>query len=182
MLLRYAENSFKRTWVTTIGIDYKFRYLDIKGKRVRLEIWDTAGQERFRTITTSYIRGAEGVMLCYDVTNRESFKAVDNWMKEIDKSAGSSRLGIQKFLVGNKIDVAARVVPEDEGRAMASTYGMHFKQTSAKTGENVEDAFRELAEMILDQKEKAATAGEAGPATTNLKGGDGKPAGGGCAC
>ena len=68
------------------------RYLDLNGKRVRLEIWDTAGQERFRTITTSYIRGAEGVMLCYDVTNRESFTAVDNWMKEIEKVRGWQQL------------------------------------------------------------------------------------------
>lgn len=106
LLLRCADNSFKRTWVTTIGIDYKFKILDVGGVRVRLEIWDTAGQERFRTITTSYIRGAEGIMLCYDVTNADSFSAIDNWMKEIDKSSGSNR-HIQKLLVGNKCDAAA---------------------------------------------------------------------------
>jgi len=83
LLLRYANESFSPTFITTIGIDFKIKNIQLEGKRVKLQIWDTAGQERFRTITTSYFRGAQGILLVYDVTDRQTFLSIRNWVAQI---------------------------------------------------------------------------------------------------
>ena len=83
LLLRYANDSFSPTFITTIGIDFKIKNIQLDGKRIKLQIWDTAGQERFRTITTSYFRGAQGILLVYDVTDRQSFVSIRNWIAQI---------------------------------------------------------------------------------------------------
>ena len=112
--------------------------LTIDGKRVKVQIWDTAGQERFRNITQNYYRKAQGTLLVYDVTNRESFKSVDGWMTTIQQHAGDS---INKILVGNKLDCEAqRVVQTHEGEALSKKYNIKFFETSAKTQQNVTGA------------------------------------------
>ena len=83
LMLRYAQDMFSPTFITTVGIDYKYKFVTIDGKKIRLEIWDTAGQERFKAITRSYLRGAQGILLTYDVTDRKSFLHVDHWMSQI---------------------------------------------------------------------------------------------------
>ena len=83
LLLRYANDSFSPTFITTIGIDFKIKNIQLEGKRIKLQIWDTAGQERFRTITTSYFRGATGILLVYDVTDRQTFTSIRNWVAQI---------------------------------------------------------------------------------------------------
>ena len=85
LLLRYANDSFSPTFITTIGIDFKIKNVEVDGKRIKLQIWDTAGQERFRTITTSYFRGAQGILLVYDVTDRRSFESIRNWISQIQQ-------------------------------------------------------------------------------------------------
>jgi len=118
--------------------DFKHVTLTIDGKRVKVQIWDTAGQERFRNITQNYYRKAQGTLLVYDVTNRESFKSVDGWMTTIQQHAGDS---INKILVGNKLDCEAqRVVQTHEGDALAKKYNIKFFETSAKTQQNVTGA------------------------------------------
>ena len=97
LLLRYANDSFSPTFITTIGIDFKIKNIDVDGKRVKLQIWDTAGQERFRTITTSYFRGAQGILLVYDVTDRRSFESIRNWISQIQQHAD---VHVNKILVG----------------------------------------------------------------------------------
>ena len=87
LLLRYANDSFSPTFITTIGIDFKIKNVDIDGTRIKLQIWDTAGQERFRTITTSYFRGAQGILLVYDITNKWSFEGISRWLKEVEQHA-----------------------------------------------------------------------------------------------
>ncbi|KAM0938869.1 putative small monomeric GTPase [Dioscorea sansibarensis] len=134
----------------TIGIDFKIKSLTVAGKRLKLTIWDTAGQERFRTLTGSYYRGAQGIILVYDVTRRETFTNLSyEWAKEIELH--STNQDCVKVLVGNKVDQEAnRTVSREEGIALAQEYGCLFLECSAKTRENVEKCFEELALKILE--------------------------------
>jgi len=134
----------------TIGVDFKIKFLTVGGKKLKLTIWDTAGQERFRTITSSYYRGAQGIILVYDVAKRESFTNLgDVWTKEIDSN--SSNKDCIKMLVGNKVDKDdERTVTREEGLAFAQESGCLFLESSAKTRENVENCFEELVLKILE--------------------------------
>jgi small GTP-binding protein len=102
LLLRYSDDSFTSSFITTIGIDFKIKSILIDDSKVKLQIWDTAGQERFRTITTAYYRGAMGILLVYDVSDENSFVNVRNWMRQIDQNAAEN---VNRILIGNKADV-----------------------------------------------------------------------------
>jgi len=116
-----------------------------------LQIWDTAGQERFRTITSSYYRGAHGIIVVYDVTNPESFNNVQKWLQEIDRYACEN---VHKLLVGNKADMASeRKVSTDDGRDFAESLGLEFLETSAKNATNVEETFNRIATAIKQKLE-----------------------------
>lgn len=142
MLLRYTNDSFHPTFITTIGIDFKIKAVRVEGgKRVKLQIWDTAGQERFRTITTSYFRGAHGILMVYDVTDRTSFLSIRNWVAQTQMHADVSA---DYALVGNKCDCdeAQRAVAYEEGAALAREFGIrHFYEASAKQDHHVEACF-----------------------------------------
>mmetsp|Transcript_1640 Transcript_1640/g.2274 ORF Transcript_1640/g.2274 Transcript_1640/m.2274 type:complete len:153 (+) Transcript_1640:140-598(+) len=119
------------------------------GKRIKLLIWDTAGQERFRTITTSYFRGAQGILLVYDVTNRKSFDAIRNWIAQIEVH---SDVNVFKVLIGNKCDYEdKRVVSLSEGELLAKEYGIKFFETSAKQNLNVDAAFTTITKDVKDR-------------------------------
>jgi Ras-related protein Rab-1A len=109
LLLRFADDTYTESFISTIGVDFKIRTIDLEGKTVKLQIWDTAGQERFRTITSSYYRGAHGIIVVYDITDTESFANVRMWLKEVDRYGSE---GVSKLLVGNKSDLSARRVVE----------------------------------------------------------------------
>jgi Ras-related protein Rab-8A len=146
LLLRYADDSFTPTFITTIGIDFKVKYVDHAGKRVKLQIWDTAGQERFRTITTAYYRGAMGILLVYDVAEETSFNNVRNWMQNIRKYAPAN---VRMILVGNKCDIVdKKQVDVERGQKLANEFNIPFVETSAKTGVNVEKVFDKLVSEI----------------------------------
>mmetsp|Transcript_69721 Transcript_69721/g.202140 ORF Transcript_69721/g.202140 Transcript_69721/m.202140 type:complete len:208 (+) Transcript_69721:88-711(+) len=146
LLLRFADDTYTQSYICTIGVDFKIRTLEQEGKRCKLQLWDTAGQERFRTITCSYYRGAHGIIVVYDVTDRDSFNNVKHWMQEIEKYAVA---GVQRLLVGNKCDlVPKRVVSYDEGKELADDFGVTFLETSAKEAVNVERAFETMAAEI----------------------------------
>lgn len=134
----------------TIGVDFKIKLLTVGGKRLKLTIWDTAGQERFRTLTSSYYRGAQGIILVYDVTRRETFTNLsDVWAKEVELY--STNQDCIKMLVGNKVDRESdRGVSREEGIALAKDLGCLFLECSARTRENVEQCFEELALKIMD--------------------------------
>jgi len=158
LLLRYANDSFSPTFITTIGIDFKIKNIDIEGKRVKLQIWDTAGQERFRTITTSYFRGAQGIVLVYDVTDRRSFESIRNWISQIQQHAD---VHVNKILVGNKCDMLdEKVVSSEEGQKLATEFGMEFWEDSAKNNVNVEESFLSIAKSV---KDRLVADGGAGP-------------------
>ncbi|XP_010543445.1 PREDICTED: ras-related protein RABE1d-like isoform X3 [Tarenaya hassleriana] len=147
LLLRFSDDTFTTSFITTIGIDFKIRTVELDGKRIKLQIWDTAGQERFRTITTAYYRGAMGILLVYDVTDESSFNNIRNWMKNIEQHASDN---VDKILVGNKADMdeSKRAVPTAKGQALADEYGIKFFETSAKTNLNVEQVFLSIARDI----------------------------------
>ena len=130
-----------------------------------LQLWDTAGQERFRNIAVAYFRGAQGIMLVFDLTKRATFTAVEGWVKDVEKNTDKK---VAKILVGNKVDIASdggkRAVAQAEAQKLADSYGMPYVETSAKSGLNVEDAFEQLAKLSLDnvKKEKELKGGQGG--------------------
>jgi len=149
LLLRFADNTYTDSYISTIGVDFKTRTLDIDGKTVKLQIWDTAGQERFRTITSSYYRGAHGIIVVYDVTDKVSFNNVKQWLGEIDRYACQS---VNKLLVGNKADlVEKKVVDYNESKEFADSLGISFLETSAKSAQNVEEAFLTMTRQIKER-------------------------------
>lgn len=114
---------------------------------VKLQIWDTAGQERFRTMSTSYYRGAHGIIIVYDITDRSSFINIESWWREMSRETSQD---VSVILVGNKNDMALmRTVSYEEGRRLAAKYGVAFMETSAKTGNNVNELFGEITAEVL---------------------------------
>ncbi|KAK9451515.1 ras family-domain-containing protein [Limtongia smithiae] len=151
LLLRFSEDSFTPSFITTIGIDFKIRTIDLDGKRIKMQIWDTAGQERFRTITTAYYRGAMGILLVYDVTDEKSFNNIRNWFSNVEQHASE---GVNKLLIGNKCDwEEKRAVSTEQGRALANELDIPFIEASAKANINVEEAFVSLARQIKQRLE-----------------------------
>eukprot|EP00636_Phaeomonas_parva_P012025 CAMPEP_0118876434 /NCGR_PEP_ID=MMETSP1163-20130328/17132_1 /TAXON_ID=124430 /ORGANISM="Phaeomonas parva, Strain CCMP2877" /LENGTH=203 /DNA_ID=CAMNT_0006812043 /DNA_START=45 /DNA_END=656 /DNA_ORIENTATION=+ len=174
LLLRYASQTFSKSFITTIGIDFKIKNIDLDGKRIKLQIWDTAGQERFRTITTSYFRGAQGILLVYDVTDRNSFNSVQNWVNQIQQSADAQ---VSRILIGNKCDMEEkREVSRQDGEQLAAMLGIQFFETSAKDDLNVEEAFVTIAREVKDRSMDADDA----PSSSVKVGGKKTGGGGGC--
>jgi small GTP-binding protein len=145
LLVRYTENSFSAQFLTTLGFDYRRKELVINGEALTLQIWDTAGQENFRSITKSYMRGADGAALVFDVTSRETFNRINAW---IDTVTDTAVRPIDVVLIGNKIDAGSRSVTIEEGVAAASAFGVPYFEVSAKTGESVAEAFEHLARLV----------------------------------
>lgn len=151
LLMRFADDKFTPTFVATIGIDFKIRTICLDGKMVKLQIWDTAGQERFRAITASHYRGAKGVAIIYDISNRESFDELPRWLLDLPEPAECVRI-----LVGNKSDIeeGKRVVNPEEGKAFAKRHEMLFIEASAQSGIHVDECFIALARGVI---KKAST-------------------------
>ncbi|KAI3386953.1 hypothetical protein SNEBB_004138 [Seison nebaliae] len=148
-LFRYADDSFTSTFVSTVGIDFKVKTVFRQDKRVKLQIWDTAGQERYRTITTAYYRGAMGFILMYDITNEESFNAVQDWCTQIKMYSWDNA---QVVLVGNKCDLEdERVITTERGKRLADQLGLEFFEASAKENINVKEVFERLVDIICEK-------------------------------
>lgn len=147
LLLRFVNDTYDPELSATIGVDFKVKTVVLDGKRVKLSIWDTAGQERFRTLTPSYYRGAQGVILVYDVSSRQSFEGLDVWLNELDTYA--TKKDLIKMLVGNKIDKTTREVSRSDGLQFARRNSMLFIEASAKTRDGVQEAFEELVHKVL---------------------------------
>jgi len=149
LLLRFADDSWTDSHISTIGVDFKIKTLNCDGKVIKLQIWDTAGQERFRTITSSYYRGAQGIILVFDCTDMESFNNVKQWLGEIDRYACEN---VNKLLVGNKTDlVQGRVVEKTVASDFAVSMNIPYIETSAKNATGVEEAFMMMARAIKDR-------------------------------
>lgn len=138
LLLRFSDDTYTNDYISTIGVDFKIKTVELDGKTVKLQIWDTAGQERFRTITSSYYRGAHGIIIVYDVTDHDSFNDVKMWLQEIDRYATA---GVLKLMVGNKSDLQdKRMVEYDVAKEFADSLQIPFLETSALDSSNVEEA------------------------------------------
>jgi len=125
--------------MNSIGVDFKLKNILVDNKKVKLQIWDTAGQERFRTITTSYYKGAQAIVIVFDLTDKDSFDHLKSWLSDVDKHA---KEGVMKVLVGNKSDLTnKRQISEDAAKEFAKKYGMEYIETSAKDSSNVDDLF-----------------------------------------
>lgn len=157
LLLRFADNSFSGSYITTIGVDFKIRTVEIDGERVKLQIWDTAGQERFRTITSTYYRNTHGVIIVYDVTNPESFVNVKRWLNEISQNCDS----VCKILVGNKNDdPSKKQVDTQDAMRFGESVGVRVFETSAKENINVEEMFMAFTHMVLRAKKQSQSRAE----------------------
>jgi Ras-related protein Rab-1A len=155
LLLRFADDNYTESFISTIGVDFKVRTIELDSSVIKLQIWDTAGQERFRTVTSSYYRGAHGIIVVYDVTERESFESVPSWFKDIERFASSRN--VKKLVIGNKSDLGTKkVVTFEEGKAIADSYGVKFLEVSAKSSTNVEVAFTTMAGEIKSRVSSSA--------------------------
>ena len=144
--------------MNSIGVDFKLKNIEIDSKKIKLQIWDTAGQERFKTITTSYYKGAHAILIVFDITDRDSFDHVRNWMADIDKFA---KEGVLRILVGNKCDLEQnRKVRKEEAEEIAKKYGINYIETSAKDTINIDDLFISTAKYLLSKQNSATPAGK----------------------
>lgn len=165
LLLRFSDDTYSNDYISTIGVDFKIKTVELEGKTVKLQIWDTAGQERFRTITSSYYRGSHGIIIVYDITDQESFNGVKMWLQEIDRYATSTVL---KLLVGNKCDLTdKRVVEFDVAKEFAEANNMPFLETSALDSTNVEEAFLTMAKQIKESMAKQKLNNDSNNANNN---------------
>ncbi len=153
LLKRCASNTWDGTYITTIGVDFEIKSVRLGDKLVKLQIWDTAGQERFRGITTAYYRGAHIVLVVYDITSLESFRAVPKWIEEA-RSPGPAPV---IMIVGNKLDLVTerenrRAVSTADLTELAKQQNCMFIETSARSAENVERAFCDAAQVALKNR------------------------------
>ncbi|KAM9725187.1 ras-related protein Rab-26 isoform 3-T3 [Dama dama] len=154
LLVRFKDGAFLAgTFISTVGIDFRNKVVDVDGMKVKLQIWDTAGQERFRSVTHAYYRDAHALLLLYDVTNKASFDSIQAWLMEIQEHAQDD---VVLMLLGNKVDSAQeRAVKREDAEKLAKDYGLPFMETSAKTGLNVDLAFTAIAKELKQRCTKA---------------------------
>jgi small GTP-binding protein len=146
LIRRFTRDVFNTQTNTTIGIELAHKTVEIRGKTIKAQLWDTGGQEKFRCITAPFYRGALGGIIVYDVTNRQTFQSIDYWVEQIRDKAMQ---GVAMLLIGNKSDMwEDRQVTEEEGRKLAETLKMPWLETSAKNGDNVQEAFQTLMETV----------------------------------
>ena len=152
ILSKYLNNNFEKNSKATIGVELGSKSFKIKNDSINCQIWDTAGQERYRSITTAYYKGAVGALVVYDITKKQTFENVDNWITEL-RNYADKKLSV--ILVGNKNDLDnEREVKKEQGEIKAKDYGIAFLETSALNGTNIEIAFKTLVEEVYSKCHK----------------------------
>ena len=152
ILVRFSDDMFVDNYVTTIGVDFRFKTMIIKNKIAKIQIWDTAGEERYRSITTAYYRGAAAIIICCDITNKDSFYNLNNWIDEIVKYTDKD---VDKLILMNKCDlVEERQIEKNEIKKFEKENGIKIMEVSAKTGEGIDKAFEYIIEKLIDKNEK----------------------------
>ena len=147
ILNRYFNNEFKENSLSTIGIDFQTKFFKFEDKKIKANYTDTAGQEKFRAISVNYLKGTNGVILVFDLTNKESFDLLDTWMDELKNN---NKMDISKVLIGNKADLADKIeVPKEEIENFTKKVNCEYFECSAKTGQNVNEALDEIAKITF---------------------------------
>ena len=154
LIIKYVDNTFSLNYIQTLGMDFKIKMVKLQNsEEIRVKLTDTAGQERFGSLSSNYLKKANGIILIYDITNRESFEALNNWADEIkEKSKSDEARPI--ILIGNKLDLEEyRCISKEEGENFAKNNcgGINFYETSCKTGENVENAINDLVSQVYNK-------------------------------
>ena len=154
LIIKYVDNTFSLNYIQTLGMDFKIKMVKLQNsEEIRVKLTDTAGQERFGSLSSNYLKKANGIILIYDITNRESFEALNNWADEIkEKSKSDEARPI--ILIGNKLDLEKnRCISKAEGENFAKNNcgGINFYETSCKTGENVENAINDLVSQVYNK-------------------------------
>ena len=148
-LLRYTDDTFLDLHMATIGLDYRLKTMILDDHRiVKVQLWDTAGQDKFRAITRNYYKGARGIILIYDITNIKSYENIKKWINEIKEEISEN---VTIVLIGNKIDnEKERKISKEQGVKLANDYNVSFFETSAKTGEGINESVFYLVQKILE--------------------------------
>ena len=151
ILSRFANGTFNSNYLATVGLDNFTKDETIDDKNVRIKIWDTAGQERYKALTKGFFRNAEGIMIVYDVTNQESFENLKNWIQSIKDNMGNDFLErIPVLIIGNKIDSDEREIKTEDAESFCKQQNYPYFETSAKTGENIDNTIRFLVKKVID--------------------------------
>ena len=150
IVLRYSDNKFNDTILSTIGVDSKRKIIKVNGEKIKVSIWDTAGQEKFQNIVKQYYNGANGVLLIYDITSKKSFDRIQFWYDDLSKNSNIEELFI--CLVGNKLDLKnTRVITIDEAQKYAKKLDVPYFEVSAKSGEGIKELFNDIIKKIMDK-------------------------------
>ena len=150
LLLRYADDCFTESFISTIGVDFRFRTAIVENKRIKLQIWDTAGQERFRAITSAYYKSADGIIFVYDITHKESFNHVTDWLNEARRYIDANT---PLIIVGNKSDRTDRSVEINELERLAKANNTLFVECSARSSDNIDKVFNDIAKLLIKKNE-----------------------------
>ena len=157
VILRYVEGDFPGNIMSSIGVDFKTKQIDLDDRLIKLQIWDTAGHEKFRTITTSYYKSAHAIIILYDITQKASFDHIRNWITEIDKFG---KQGVLKVIVGNKLDMEnKRKITKEVAENLALKYGIKLWEVSAKDNTNIEEMFLDTIKTLLEKNSKIISEG-----------------------
>ena len=170
LITRYTNGTFKEEYLATVGLDYYSKEEVINNKTINIKLWDTAGQERYKSLTQNYFKNAEGVLLTYDITNSESFDNLKEWISSIKKNMEGKDIFIPVIIIGNKIDMEeSRETSKEDAEKFAKENNYKYFETSAKTGEGVDDAIRELVIQILKQNGQIDDQKEARASSVQIK-------------
>ena len=154
---KFLDKNFSEKTLNTVGLDLKYANLNINNKKIKLQLWDTAGQEKFRSMTTSYYRGVNVIIIVFDVTSQISFEHVKDWMNNIKQFA---KIGVMKVIVGNKIDLKdERIVTYVEGKNFAQSYNVKYFETSAITREGIVELFENICQDYSNTNRKKSIDG-----------------------
>ena len=149
ILSKYIKNEFNQSTKSTVGVEFGTKILKIEDKIIKAQVWDTAGQERYKSITSTYYKGAKGAFIVYDITNRETFESVDKWIQDLNMNSDKN---VTLLLIGNKKDlVDKRDVTKEEGEEKAKSFGLAFLETSALTGENIDKVFDYMLKEVYNK-------------------------------